>query len=77
MEVESIIDEKGRISIPIHLRKRFNLSPGEKILFRIDEKNNLILQKSVSPEEFIDQAKEFRAQLKKVSKEPLEYQKLF
>lgn len=76
MEAESVIDEKGRISIPANLRKRLNLIPGEKILFRIDEKENLILQKTVSPEEFIEQAKNFRVQLKKVSQKPLEYSKL-
>ena len=45
MEIESIIDEKGRICIPANLRKKLNLTPGEKILFRIDEKNNLIVQR--------------------------------
>ena len=77
MEIESIIDEKGRICIPANFRKKLNLTPGEKILFRIDEKNNLIVQRFVFPEEFIEQAKQFRNHLKKQTQEPLGFEKLF
>jgi len=44
METETIIDEKGRICIPATLRKKLNLNAGEKIIMRIDEKQNLIIK---------------------------------
>jgi AbrB family looped-hinge helix DNA binding protein len=77
METETIIDEKGRICIPATLRKKLNLNAGEKIMMRIDEKQNLVIQRTTTPAEFIEQAKEFRKHIKKKTSKPLEVEKLF
>ncbi len=76
MNAESKIDAKGRICIPIEIRKMFNLKSGEKILFQVlDDK--IILRKSTSMEEFVSKSEEFGEKLKGITKEPIEFKKMF
>jgi len=76
MNAESVIDEKGRICIPIELRRRLNLKSGEKVIFQI-EGEKIILRKGVTPEEFIEKSKIFREHLKKVTNKPVSTEKIF
>ena len=36
----SILTSKGQITIPKNIRDKFNLHPGDKVEFILDEKNN-------------------------------------
>lgn len=70
MDSETIIDEQGRIKIPLDVRKKMNLNPGEKVLFKI-ENEKIVIVKAIAPKEFIEKAKEFRKHLSEVTDEPL------
>ena len=48
MSFETIIDEKGRICIPSELRKKFDLKPGEKMVFQW-KKIKWSLEKQLNP----------------------------
>ena len=54
--MESILDEQGRICIPSELRKRFNLVPGDKLVFFI-ENEKIVIKKAIEPRELIDKAR--------------------
>ncbi|HEY0089105.1 MAG TPA: AbrB/MazE/SpoVT family DNA-binding domain-containing protein [Candidatus Lokiarchaeia archaeon] len=64
------MDEQGRISIPLDVRKKMNLKPGEKMVFKI-ENEKIVIVKALTPKEFIEKAKEFRKHLSEVTDEPL------
>lgn len=49
---ETRIDNKGRIAISKEIRDSLNLKPGMKVKLR-RESNRIIIEKSLSPEEFI------------------------
>lgn len=70
MDSESIIDDQGKVRIPLDLRKKMNLHPGEKVLFRI-ENEKIVIVKALTPKEFIEKSKEFRKHLSEVTDEPL------
>ncbi len=76
MNAESKIDDKGRVCIPNEIRKMLNLKPGEKILFQVQD-DKIILRKSSSMEEFIKKSENFSEKLKKITKEPIEFKKMF
>ncbi len=76
MNIESTIDEKGRVCIPVELRKRMNIKLGEKIFLQI-KGNTIIMRKSTSVEEFIKKSKEFSEHLKKIADKPIEFKKIF
>ena len=50
--IEVVIDERGRITIPNEERKRLGLYAGTKILLEVD-RNKIILKKSPTREDFI------------------------
>ena len=50
--IEIVIDERGRITIPNEERKRLGLYAGTKILLEVD-RNKIILKKSPTREDFI------------------------
>ncbi|MGV9171951.1 MAG: AbrB/MazE/SpoVT family DNA-binding domain-containing protein [Promethearchaeia archaeon] len=75
MNVESKLDDKGRITIPSEIRKLFNIKSGEKLLFQIQE-DKIILRKSTSMEDFINKSEEFSQKLKETSKEPIKFKKI-
>ena len=70
MDSETFIDEQGRIKIPLEVRKKMNLKPGEKVLFKF-ENDKIVIIKAIAPKEFIEKAKEFRKHLSEVTDEPL------
>ena len=76
MNVESKIDDKGRVCIPNEIRKMLNLKSGEKILFQVQD-DKIILRKSTSMEEFIKKSEDFSEKLKGITKEPIEFKKMF
>ena len=76
MNAESKIDEKGRVCIPNEIRKLLNLKAGEKLLFQVQD-GKIILRKSTSTEEFIKKSDEFSKKLKEITKEPIEFKKMF
>ena len=75
MNAESKIDDKGRILIPIEIRKLLNIKSGEKLLFQIQE-DKIILRKSTPMEDFVSKSEEFSKKLKETSKEPIEFHKI-
>ncbi len=52
MTQEAIIDDKGRIVILKEMRDSLDLKPGMKVKLH-RESNRIIIEKSLSPEEFI------------------------
>jgi len=75
MNAESKIDDKGRVCIPIEIRKMLNLKSGEKILFQVQD-DKIILRKSTSMEDFIKKSEEFSEKLRGITKEPIEFKKM-
>lgn len=75
MNAESKIDDKGRICIPIEIRKMLNIKSGQKILFQVQD-DKIILRKSTSVEEFIKKSRAFSEKLKDVTVHPIEFKKL-
>lgn len=76
MNSESIIDKKGRVCIPVELRKKLNLKAGEKLLFQVKE-GTIIMIKATKPKEFIERSKIFRKHLQEVTDEPIPVKKIF
>ncbi len=76
MTLESKIDEKGRINIPIEIRKKMNLIPGEIMIFQI-KGEKILLRKVITPKEFIEKSKAFGEHLKKKTNEPITTEKIF
>ncbi len=77
MNSESKIDEKGRVCIPIELRKKLKLKPGENVLFHLNDDNTISIRKTITPDEFINEVEEFKKALKKESNKPIIFKKLF
>ena len=76
MNAESKIDDKGRVCIPIEIRKMLNIKSGEKILFQVQD-DKIILRRSTSMEDFIKKSESFSAKLKKATNHPIEFKKIF
>jgi len=76
MNAESKIDNKGRVCIPNEIRKLLNLKSGEKVLFQVQD-DKIILRKSSSMEDFIKKSEDFSEKLKGITKEPIEFKKMF
>ncbi len=75
MYSEMVIDEQGRISIPLEIRKKLNIKPGERLIFNINQEK-LIIQKALNPEEFIAKAKELQKHISEVTDDPLPFKKI-
>jgi len=75
MDAESKIDDKGRVCIPIEIRKMLNLKSGERMLFQV-QNGKIILRKSTSIEEFIKKSEDFSEKLKGVTKDAIEFKKI-
>lgn len=67
MSQETVIDEKGRIVISKDVRSTLGLKNGTRVKLHV-ESDRLIIEKSVSPEEFRTKMKGF---IKKGSKVPI------
>ena len=76
LTTESKIDEKGRICIPVELRKKLDLKPGEKMIFQING-NNIIVRKAISPAEFVKKSEKFQKHIKETVKEEITIKKIF
>ncbi len=63
---EATIDDKGRIILPKEIRKSLGLSAGMKVKLNV-ESDRIIIEKVISPEEFITRMNGF---IKKGSKIP-------
>ncbi|MEX2683572.1 MAG: AbrB/MazE/SpoVT family DNA-binding domain-containing protein [Candidatus Sigynarchaeota archaeon] len=77
MNAESQVDEKGRVCIPADLRKKLNITTGEKLFFQLDEAGRIVLRKLTTPDELKKKAKELKKILKEASDSPLQHEKLF
>ncbi len=73
---DSIIDEKGRVCIPLELRKRLKMTAGEKVRFQVDD-GKLIIMKTTTPEQFSEAVSNFKAQVKKTTNKPMTLEKIF
>ena len=49
---ESVVDERGRITIPRHLRDKFGLKPGKNIIIE-DRGHEIALKPVISTDDFI------------------------
>ena len=70
------MDTKGRILVPLEIRKQLNFEPGERFIVTI-ENGRLVLLKSSSYEEFMQEIKEFQQELQKITQKPISTEKLF
>jgi len=52
MVEEAIVDKKGRIVIPAHLRQGLGLREGTKVKLALEE-GKILMMRPVTPEEFI------------------------
>ena len=52
MVEEAVIDKKGRIVIPAHLRQELGLREGAKVKLALEE-GKILIMRQVTPEEFI------------------------
>ena len=74
--LKTALDEKGRITIPLELRKKLGLKPGEEINLAIVN-NILLLRKTLTIDEFEDLSNDIRKKLKRKIDSPIEFEKLF
>ena len=74
--MKSSIDDKGRIRIPLELRKKLGLTSGVDINFSVIN-NILLIKKVLSPEEFIEVSKKINKSLRETTDSPVEFEKLF
>jgi AbrB family looped-hinge helix DNA binding protein len=70
------LDDKGRITIPLELRQKLGLRPGEDINLSLIN-NNLLLRKSLTVNEFQELSRDIRRKLKNKIDSPIEFEKLF
>ena len=70
------LDDKGRITIPLVLRQKLGLRPGEEINLSIINKN-LLLRKTLTVDEFKDLSSHIRKELERKIDSPIELEKLF
>ncbi|MCK4848219.1 MAG: AbrB/MazE/SpoVT family DNA-binding domain-containing protein [Candidatus Heimdallarchaeota archaeon] len=70
------LDDKGRITIPLVLRQKLGLRPGEEIILSIINKN-LLLRKTLTVDEFKDLSSNIRKELERKIDSPIELEKLF
>jgi len=52
MVEEAVVDRKGRIVIPIHLRQGLGLREGAKVKLTLEE-GKIFITRQVTPEEFV------------------------
>ncbi len=76
LNTEVQIDDKGRIVIPIEIRIKFKLKPGEKIQIVVQD-NTILLKPKLSTKEMIERVKKFRLEASSKGTQPLKFEKLF
>ena len=74
---ESIIDKKGRIVIPRHLRQASGLREGEKVKLTLED-GKILVMRPVAPDEFIHEMEACIKEGSRVPKiNPLEIKKIW
>jgi len=63
----TVVDNKGRIVVPKHLRNEMRIAEGSRVNVQIEEER-LVVSRAVEPDEFITEMEGF---LQKSSKVPL------
>lgn len=77
MFAEAVIDKKGRIVIPRHLRERLRLHAGGKVKLVLEE-GKIAIVKYVVPEDFVKELEGFVKEGSPVPKiDPLELKKIW
>ena len=74
--MSSVIDEKGRITIPKEIRDDLDLKPGEEIEF-ILVNQQLIIQKKISKNKFMEITEKLSNEYSKQHPESIDVEKLF
>jgi len=75
--VESIIDKKGRVVIPRHLRQASGLREGEKVKLTLED-GKILIMRPVTPREFIHEMEACVKEDSQVPKiNPLEIKKIW
>lgn len=70
------IDSKGRIIIPLDIRKLFNLQTGEKLQLELHN-DSIVLRPKLTPQEMVSLVRKFRTEVKGKTKTPFTVEKLF
>lgn len=70
------LDEKGRITIPLEIRKKMEIEPGEKINLSLVNKI-LLLRKTITVSEFERLSENIRNSIIEKTDNPIEFEKLF
>jgi len=77
MAEEVVVDKKGRIVIPRHLRKELGFGEGVKVRLTLEE-DRIVLTRSVTPEEFIQKMEGCIKKNSSIPKiDPLELKKIW
>lgn len=48
------LDERGRLTLPVKIRKTLNIQPGDTLSIKINQDNTITLQKKPSKEEIFE-----------------------
>lgn len=70
------VDSEGKIELHLSIRKKLNIKPSEKFDLKI-ENGSIILNKSSTYAEFIDEIKKFLTILTQITDKPISTEKLF
>ncbi|MBS7620053.1 AbrB/MazE/SpoVT family DNA-binding domain-containing protein [Candidatus Bathyarchaeota archaeon] len=74
---EAIIDKKGRLVIPAHIRQELGLREGDKVKITL-QRGRILLTRPVTPEEFISEMEGFIKDDSKIPEvNPLELKKIW
>ncbi|MEA2090665.1 MAG: AbrB/MazE/SpoVT family DNA-binding domain-containing protein [Thermoproteota archaeon] len=77
MVEEAVVDKKGRIVIPVHLRQELGLREGAKVKLALEE-GKILIMRPVTPEEFIHEMEGCIKQDSPIPKiNPLELKKIW
>lgn len=74
--MSSIIDDKGRITLPKELRKKFGLVPGETVDFVIVNEK-ILLNKKISAKSFMKRSDKLAKKFVEISENHIDVEKLF
>ncbi len=74
--MSSIIDDKGRITLPKELRKKFGLVPGEIVDFVIVNEK-ILLRKKITAKSFMKRSDKLSKKFDEISENNIDVEKLF
>jgi AbrB family looped-hinge helix DNA binding protein len=77
MEGITSIDDQGRVNIPVQMRERLDLRPGENVIVRLQDDHTIIIKKAIPVEEFIAESHALMKHLGEISDKPFKFEKLF